>query len=253
MSADQDGSLEKTSEASSVPKREKTSARSSKGWPASGMMLDGVYFPLQIAGRPTDAKGSGSSPKGWPTPDANVMNDGESLASFQARQAVLKAKHGNGNGNGAGMPLAVACLYPTPQTADARVVSPNGSPYTSLAKALWPTIKASDGPNGGPNQRGAKGDPALSSAVLQWPTPVVSDMRNNASPSTQERHAPQLAAQVTQDPTLRLNPDWVECLMGWPLGWTKAAAGPQEKANCKKPGSRRASSQESKAPDAPND
>jgi site-specific DNA-cytosine methylase len=30
--------------------------------------------------------------RGWPTPDASVMNDGESLESFQARQATLKNK-----------------------------------------------------------------------------------------------------------------------------------------------------------------
>lgn len=43
---------------------------------------------------------------GWPTPDANLMNDGENLESFQRRQAILKKKHKNGNG--AGMSIAVA-------------------------------------------------------------------------------------------------------------------------------------------------
>ena len=42
----------------------------------------------------------------FPTPDANAMNDGESLASFRARQARLKKEYKNGNG--AGMPLAIA-------------------------------------------------------------------------------------------------------------------------------------------------
>ena len=56
---------------------------------------------------------------GWPTPDASAMNDGESLESFQARQAVLKTKYANGNG--AGMPLAEAeqlAGWATPRNED---------------------------------------------------------------------------------------------------------------------------------------
>ncbi len=37
--------------------------------------------------------------------------------------------------------------------------------------SLWPTIRASDGEHGGPNQRGSKGDLGLPSAVVMWPTP----------------------------------------------------------------------------------
>ncbi len=42
---------------------------------------------------------------GWATPDANAMNLGEGLETWDARQARNKAKHKNGNG--AGMPLAI--------------------------------------------------------------------------------------------------------------------------------------------------
>lgn len=44
--------------------------------------------------------------RNWPTPDANVMNDGESSESWRARQMELKRK--GINGNGAGVPLAIA-------------------------------------------------------------------------------------------------------------------------------------------------
>lgn len=37
----------------------------------------------------------------------------------------------------------------------------------------WSTPRASDGKNGGPNQRGSKGDLMLPSMVAQWPTPDV--------------------------------------------------------------------------------
>ena len=52
-------------------------------------------------------------------------------------------------------------------------------------KNRWRTPKATDGSNGGPNARDSSG-------------------------------APHLSGQVGG----RLNPEWVEWLMGWPIGWT---------------------------------
>jgi hypothetical protein len=63
----------------------------------------------------TDHTGKRSGPGGgefakqvtqWPTPDANVMNDGESAVNWRARQERLKLTANNGNG--AGVPLAIA-------------------------------------------------------------------------------------------------------------------------------------------------
>jgi hypothetical protein len=52
----------------------------------------------------------------WPTPDASVANDGETLESWQARREREKAK--GRNGNGFGTPLAVAVrLYPSPTSS----------------------------------------------------------------------------------------------------------------------------------------
>lgn len=71
---------------------------------------------------------------GWPTPDASAMNDGETLESFQARQAVLKAKHGNGNG--AGMPIAIAAQlagWPTPRVQDSK----HGAPTQYEMEKRW--------------------------------------------------------------------------------------------------------------------
>lgn len=97
----------------------------------------------------------------WPTPDAAVMNDGETLATFDARRDRLKATHLNGNG--AGTPLAVEIQrWPTPTVRDWKDGSPvDGVPVNALlGRAVWTA-------GGG-----------------------------------------------------RLNPAWVEHLMGWPTGWT---------------------------------
>ena len=72
---------------------------------------------------------------GWPTPDASAMNDGESLESFQARQAVLKTKYANGNG--AGMPIAIAAQltgWATPQNCDGRGATGPASNYKDLGR-----------------------------------------------------------------------------------------------------------------------
>jgi hypothetical protein len=55
----------------------------------------------------------------WPTPDANVMNEGEGPQTFFKRQEELKAK--GYNGNGCGIPLTIAATnWPTPASRDWR-------------------------------------------------------------------------------------------------------------------------------------
>jgi len=49
-----------------------------------------------------------------------------------------------------------------------------------------------------------------------WPTPTVQDAKNNGSPSKMRRNTKPLNAEVGG----KLNPDWVEWLMAWPVGWT---------------------------------
>jgi len=58
----------------------------------------------------------------------------------------------------------------------------------------------------------------LSNPEIQkmWPTPTVQDAKNNGSPSQMRRNTKPLNAEVGG----KLNPDWVEWLMAWPIGWT---------------------------------
>lgn len=48
------------------------------------------------------------------------------------------------------------------------------------------------------------------------PTPTAQDARNNGSPSQQARNSKPLNTEAGGS----LNPDWVEWLMGWPIGFT---------------------------------
>lgn len=132
-------------------------------------------------------------------------------------------------------------------------------PISGTGFGLWPTPLASDGAKGGPNQRGGKGDLRLPSAVHQWPTPTVCGNYNRKGASAtsgdglatvvKQRTWPTATATASkgwspnhnramtddrldysveresfqpgqQTPPMRLNPEWVEWLMGWPIGHT---------------------------------
>ena len=148
-------------------------------------------------------------------------------------------------------------LWPTPvasDTGDRKSCYAQGGTPLSLA-VKWPTPRASDGAKGGPNQRGSKGDLTLPSAVMKWPTPRANDAEKRGAIANDPRNG--LPAAVLHFPTPtatahkgwsknhnradtndridytiareaaesgeigRLNPTWVEWLMGWPIGWTE--------------------------------
>ena len=82
----------------------------------------------------------------------------------------------------------------------------------------WPTPTVC----GNHNRKGASktsGD-GLATAVAKrarWATPTAHDAKDTGTaPSEGRRHSPCLAWQAGG----KLNPQWVEWLIGWPVGWT---------------------------------
>lgn len=59
-----------------------------------------------------------------------------------------------------------------------------------------------------------------SGAGPMWPTPTVQDGMNTAGASQFGRNTPPLNTAVASEPGQKLNPDFVERLMGFPPGWT---------------------------------
>jgi hypothetical protein len=121
-------------------------------------------------------------------------------------------------------------LYPTPQatwcaTQQGGAAGRTGKIRPSLEHmarlGLRPTPTARDGK--GESGRSLKGERIhLSGAVRRWPTPTVSDAKPSGSqtfePKRQGGH--KLCEAVRHGEVGKLNPEWVEWLMGWPLGWT---------------------------------
>lgn len=78
----------------------------------------------------------------------------------------------------------------------------------------WPTPRANDGEKRGKIANNPRN--GLPSAAM-YSTPCARDWKDNGkSPAELARNSETLAAQAGG----RLNPTWVEWLMGWPLGWT---------------------------------
>lgn len=158
----------------------------------------------------------------WPTPDASVANYGESVATFEARRERIAAERKNGNGMGTPLTIAV-------QQGE-----------------LWATARVSGaGTAEFVRDDGKLRDDLQTQVVMAecvesasaWPTPTRQDGENAAGPSQFRRNTLPLNAEVFRELVRnmtpeqvvsiigdrRLNPRWVENLMGWPLGWTDLA------------------------------
>lgn len=95
----------------------------------------------------------------------------------------------------------------------------SGLPTKGIESGLWPTPTVC----GNNNRKGASktsGD-GLATAVRKfpYPTPVCHDAKT-MGPSEQRRSSPRLAVIIQNADGGTLNPDWVEWLMGWPIGHT---------------------------------
>ena len=95
---------------------------------------------------------------------------------------------------------------------------------------LFPTPKATDGEKGSRSPEGSLKELArghgmdLGSSVRIFPTPTCNDAKNNNPPSQRTengRHLDQLNVVAGGS----LNPEWVEWLMGFPIGWTADIGG----------------------------
>lgn len=182
---------------------------SSQDLPTSGLMRRGTLSPHPTVERPIFASGCGYL---LPTPRASKVTD-ENLDSWLARRNAGKV---------ATPPLALAArLLPTPTAQDAKnCENPSQArrhcpPLTSIVSGLGeyiptPTVK------GNYNRKGLsqKSGDGLATFVAKYPTPLA---RCAISPSNNPNRQGSLDLQTTVGG--KLNPRWVEWLMGWPIGW----------------------------------
>ena len=208
------------------------STRSLESLPRTGLMRAGQLCGLPTWAPPTGGNGCSS----WPTPDTQNFRDGTHQRAEAKGSHAVSLHH-------------KVAQWQTPSVADTTGghLSRGGKRSNELllrgqAKAFWQTPKT---PTGGPEQRESKatrgaGGIDLETESRNWPTPGANDFKGSAQDgqrrgqldeAAEQKFHPSRPALTISTPGLpsspttpnsrrRLNPRFVEHLMGWPLGWT---------------------------------
>ncbi len=136
-----------------------------------------------------------------PTPVVNDMGDGKTVLAIEAQRLLPTPDAYSGDRGGS--------QHPDKRLAGGHTVS-----IADVAEHLLLTPRATDGTNGGPNQRGSSGDLMLPSAVQDW-----------RQYETAIRRAEVVLGRPAPSPTEpgktgkpRLSPAFVEWLMMLPAG-----------------------------------
>jgi len=172
----------------------------SEAWPRAGTMLSGIAYPRQPSAPLTAVTGSSWSRGEYPTPSATP---------YGSSQNEGQVPHDR----------------PT-----------RGTPsLTTRAGKLWPTPRANAAMTTGlaTDSNRARNTGRLEEAVgsMMWPTPLADDCmgpsRPNGSQSGRQLRSVSVYGRPVQvtcthggDCRWRLNPRFVESLMGFPPGWT---------------------------------
>ena len=179
-------------------------------WPQWGLMRNGECWEQQTLAQTTRGTGFGL----WATPAASDGQRGGMITGQSLPQMVNTPDK-----------------WPTPTVQDSEQAGGKGCILSgkrglSLHQAtqLWPSPNARDWKDSGASQ-GNRKFPNLVTQV-HWPTPRSADHKGATSADAMSKAAargfkpnlPELTAAVSGGG--KLNPTWVEWLMGWPLGWT---------------------------------
>lgn len=108
-------------------------------------------------------------------------------------------------------------LYRLPNAERRTSENDSGSPHL----CELPTPSA----NGEGNNTKSRGRPSLETMAKRdlWPTPTVGDSRssgNRSLPGSKAHSGTSLTDATERAEGGKLNPEFVEWLMGWPIGWT---------------------------------
>lgn len=96
--------------------------------------------------------------------------------------------------------------------------------------AMWPTPTASLSDKGGriTPRKGREGGTLIEAVSARtWPTPLARDWKSG-SKATKQNSRP-----LSEEVGGALNPEWVEWLMGWPIGHTASSAWAMAKSRSK--------------------
>ncbi|MGF6837032.1 hypothetical protein QF001_000899 [Paraburkholderia youngii] len=180
------------------------------------------------------AKFSPSESK-WKTAQCSLLGDSDEFletwprwgsmrnGECYLRRTLVPTIFGNESGSGA--------IWPTP-TVCGNYNRPGASPTSGMGLAsavkLWPTPTASLSDKGGriTPRKGREGGTLIEAiSSRMWPTPCASASKGSSPAaltrkSGKDRSNDRIDHAVMASDGGQLNPEWVEWLMGWPIGHT---------------------------------
>jgi hypothetical protein len=174
--------------------------------PQWGMTVGGELYLLPTLVQTTNEKESGL----WLTP--STVDIPTRSADSMKKRLEYRQKIGR-NGVGAG------CLSEQVEW------SGMGNPIGYITKDTWPTPTAHMAKETNAPSEHNRNTPTLT-AQVNWPTPRAADFKGATSAEAMSKAAARGYAPNLPEATAasvgggKLNPTWVEWLMGWPLGWT---------------------------------
>jgi hypothetical protein len=182
-----------------------------QSWKAWVTALTQRYAQRRKSARPTDESACSS----WPTPQAHDAMSPKTPEQIEAVRNRSVRKTGGGKPGMSNLNERVLA-WPTPSARD-------GDPRrgaTSPDSEAWKRKVE----RGAVNAAGMLSDDLKSSAVA-WATPTARDWKDGACATSKAPTNALLGRQVLRTPMaggtgLVLSPQFVEMLMGWPIGWT---------------------------------
>lgn len=193
---------------------------------------DSLEHPVFRGRRPKALGALATPPSKWPRAGRMLAGIVWSCDPVAKRQSKRINGRTYWNGVNLGGTEAQGC-WPTPtardwkDTGDLLKVPVNGLLPRAVHRAelgLWPTPSAT---SYGTNRGGAAGRVGPTRHSLEsmarhglWPTPTRSDGTGGPGRSDARTGGDNLRTAVSLEVKGRLNPDWVEWLMGFPVGWT---------------------------------
>jgi hypothetical protein len=229
------------------------SEKSSGILPRAGSMRSGIVFERLTSGRHTVESGSSS----WPTATANsaTYSNGQrepnliEAASLWQTPAIFQGKYRRQANQTErteellpALAETVSRLWMTPKANEpGRTAITQGRPldmatHLNTQASNWHTPQGSDykGPN--LSGSGTTSSHSLATNAEVWATPMANDDGHKVTPNSHQagligqsyrfgRPAHQMpkGGEESAQLTRRLNPRFVEWLMGWPIGWTDFA------------------------------
>jgi len=168
--------------------------------PRSGSMRNGECFLLPEAERPIYENESGF----WLTPTRVERFCKDETEMVQTKNGTVRRKYKNGKTSSLGLTQQVRMrMWPTPSATDGK-----GSPRGGVLEARME------------HSRGVRLTEEVMRRFLPTPgCPRPHDSENTVGKFMPNQRQQDLASAVARDGG-QLNPDWVEWLMGWPIGWT---------------------------------